>query len=158
MVLGRVYRSYFSKVAVTAAQDLFEIVSPADSTVALLGWGIGQSSDLGDAAEEILNIAVKSGQTVSGSGGSSPTVNPNSLGDAAFGGTVEANNTTKANTGTIATHDVREVNIRTGLDVYYIPEDIKLLSPSARLTLELIDAPADSLTMSGYIIFAEIGG
>lgn len=156
--MGRMYRAMFSKVAVTAAQDLFEVVSPADAVTRIHGWGVGQSSDTGDAAEEILNVALKSGPTTSGSGGSSPTVVPNSLGDAAYGGTVEANNTTKASTGTIVTHDPREINVRIGLDVLYEPEDRKDLSPSARLTLELIDAPADSLTLSGYIIFEEIGG
>ena len=156
--VGRIYRATFSKVAVTAAQDLFEIVAPSDAAVALLGWGVSQSSDVGDAAEEILNLLVKSGQTTSGSGGSSVTPAPNCLGDAAFGGTVEANNTTKATAGTIVTHDSRGANVRVGVDVVYTPEDMKILSPGARMTIELVDAPGDSLTMSGYVVFAEIGG
>lgn len=157
-MIGRIYRAIFSKVSVTAAQDLFEIVAPADSAVILLGWGFGQSSDVGDAAEELLNIAVKTGQTTSGSGGSTPTPVPTSLGDAAFGGTCEANNTTKASSGTIVTHDPREMNVRMGIDVMYQPEERITLSPSARMTIELIDAPADALTMSGYAVFAEVGG
>lgn len=155
---GRMYRTTFSKVAVTAAQDLFEVTGPSDAVTRIHGWGIGQSSDVKDAEEEILNIALKSGATTSGSGGTTPTPVPNSLGDVAYGGTVEANNTTKATSGTIVMHDPREVNVRVGIDVLYEPEDRKDLSPSARLTLELIDAPVDSLTMSGYIIFEEIGG
>ncbi len=157
-MLGRMYRATFSKVAVTAAQDLFEVVAPSDAAVIIHGFNFGQSSDVGDAAEELLNIAVKSGQTTSGSGGSTPTPVPNSLGDAAFGGTVEANNTTKASAGTIVTHDVREMNVRVGIDVIYAPEDRKVISPGTRATIELIDAPADSLTMSGALILEEVGG
>jgi hypothetical protein len=81
-----------------------------------------------------------------------------SLGDAAFGGTVEANNTTKASTGTIVTHDSKAINLRTGCDVIYTPEARKVLSPSARMTIELVDAPGDEITASGYVVFEEVGG
>jgi len=155
---GRVYSAAFSKVAVTAAQDLFEIVAPADSAVIIKRFGFSQSSDVGDAQDEVLNILVKKGQTVSGSGGSSVTPVPRSLGDAAFGGTVEANNTTKANTGTIVTHDSVGMNVRAGEKQVYIPEEEIIISPSERCTIELVDAPADSLTLSGVVVFEEVGG
>lgn len=156
--MGRMYRGTFSAVAITVAQDLFEIVAPADAVVLLHGWGFSQSSDVGDAAEEMATVLVKSGQTTSGSGGSSVTPVPHALGDAAFGGTTEANNTTKATTGTIVTHDVRNVNLRVGVDVVYTPEDRIVLSPSARMTIELLGAPADSITASGYYVIEELGG
>lgn len=158
MHLGRKYTATFSKVTVTAAQDLFEVNAPADAVVVILGWGFSQSSDVGDAAEEILNILVKTGATTSGSGGTTPTAVPRQLGDAAFGGTVEANNTTKATSGTIVVHDSQGMNVRTGVDRLYIPEDQIVVSPSGRLTIELVDAPTDALVMSGYVSFAEIGG
>lgn len=158
MTIGRTYTVQFNGVAVTAQQDLFEINAPADAVVELLEFHVSQSSDVGDAQEEGLSILFKSGQTVSGSGGSAPTAVPLSLGDAAFGGTVEVNNTTKANTGTIVTHDAINWNIRVPLDVIFTPETCKPLSPSARMTIELATTPADSLTMSGYAVFREIGG
>ena len=158
MTIGRPYTAQFTAVAVTAQQDFFEIVAPADACVELLEFHLSQSTEVGDTAEEGLSVLLKSGSTVSGSGGSSVTPVPLSLGDAAFGGTCEANNTTKANTGTIVTHGAWNWNIRIPLDVIFTPETCKILSPSARLTVELGTTPADSVTVSGYAVFKEIGG
>jgi hypothetical protein len=156
--MGRIYTAQFTAVAVTAAQDFFEIVAPADAVVVIHDIHLSQSTELADAAEEQLTVLWKSGSTVSGSGGSTPTAIPLHLGDAAFGGTVEANNTTKANTGTIVTHQVWNWNIRVPLDIIFTPETRPILSPSRRGTLELSAAPADSVTVSGYMTIEEVGG
>lgn len=158
MTIGRVYTVQFNAVAVTAQQDFLEIVAPADSVVELLEIGLSQVSEVGDAAEEGLAILIKSGSTVSGTGGSTPTAVPHALGDAAFGGTTDANNTTKANTGTIVTHYAWNWNIRVPFEKIFTPETCKPISPSARLTVELATTPADSITISGYAVFKEIGG
>lgn len=156
--MPRIYTAQFTDVAVTAIQDLFELVAPADAIVKLHDIHLSQKTDVGDAAEEILNIQLTSGHTVSGSGGSSPAAVPMELGDAAFGGTVEANNTTQANTGTIVTHYSWDWNIRGPFDKIFTPETRPVLSPSRRMCIELPAAPADSITMSGSITFEEIGG
>lgn len=156
--MGRMYTAVFNNVAVTAIQDLFEIVAPADSVVALHDIHFSQNSDVGDAAEEILRIELTSGHTTSGSGGSAVTPVPVSLGDAAFGGTCEANNTTQAVSGTIVTKYVWNWNIRGPFDKIFTPETRPIISPSTRMCLELPAAPADSITMSGSITFEEIGG
>jgi len=158
MQLGRIYTAAFSSVAVTAQQDFFEIVAPSDAAVMFMAFHVSQSTDVGDAEEEGLAIIIKSGQTTSGSGGTSVTPTPKSLGDAAFGGTVEANNTTKASAGTIVTHEPFNWNIRVPLDLVLTPEEWKPLTPSARMTVELATTPADSITMSGWVVFSEIGG
>lgn len=155
--MGRMYTAVFNAVAVTAIQDLFELTAPADSIVLLHDIHISQNSDVADAAEEILRIELTSGHTTSGSGGSAPTAIPTDFGDAAFGGTVEVNNTTQAISGTIVTHYVWNFNVRAGFDKIFTPETRPILSPSRRLCLELPAAPADSLTMSGSITFEEIG-
>jgi len=155
---GRIYTAQFNGVAVTAQQDFFEINAPADAAVELMEIHLSQTTEVGDAAEEGLSVLFKSGQTTSGSGGSTPTAIPLSLGESAFGGSVEANNTTKASVGTIVTHAAWAWNIRVPFDVIFIPEARKILSPSARMTVELGTTPADSITMSGYVVFAEIGG
>lgn len=156
--MGRMYTAVFNNVAVTAIQDLFEIVAPADSVVVLHDIHFSQNSDVGDAAEEILRIELTSGHTTSGSGGSAVTPVPVSLGDAAFGGTCEANNTTQAVSGTIVTKYVWNWNIRGPFDKIFTPETRPIISPSTRMCLELPAAPADSITMSGSITFEEIGG
>ncbi len=42
-----VFSASFSAVAISAAQDLFEIVAPSDSRIRLLEIDIGQYSDFG---------------------------------------------------------------------------------------------------------------
>ncbi len=156
--MGRMYTAQFTDVAVSAIQDLFELVAPADAVVLLHALHLSQKSDVGDAAEEILNIQITSGHTSSGSGGSSVTPVPVHFGDAAFGGTCEANNTTQASAGTIVTHYSLGWNIRGPLDYIWTPETRPVLSPSRRMCVELPAAPADAITMSGTIVFEEIGG
>jgi hypothetical protein len=154
---GRIYTAFFNDVTVTAAQDFFEINAAADSCVELMEIHISQQLEIGDAMEEMLNILVKSGATTSGSGGSTPTAVPLQLQDSAFGGTVEANNTTKATAGTIVTHYAWWWNVRVPFDVVFTPENSKILAPSGRLTIELVGAPADTMDISGYVVFREIG-
>jgi hypothetical protein len=158
--MGRLYTVQFNAVTLTggAQQDLFEIVAPADAIVKIHDFNISQSSDVGDAAEEILSVLMKSGSTTTGSGGTSPTAVPNELGDAAFGGTTKCNNTTTATGGTIVTHAPFNWNIRMPLVQIWQPETRPILSPSRRWTLELATNPADALTASGFVTFEEIGG
>jgi hypothetical protein len=153
---GRKYRAVFSAVSVSAAQDLFELVAASGKTVAIHGWGFGQTSDVGDAAEEILAVSLDRGATSSGSGGSSVTPTPKGITDAAFGGTVERNNTTQASSGTIVNVDVELMNVRIGCTRIYTPESRPILTGGER-SVRKIPAPSDALTMSGWLEFEEIG-
>jgi len=155
--MSGIYTVPFSSVAVTAQQDFFEITAHATKQCVLLGFGVSQSSDVGDAAEEGLSLIVKSGQTTSGSGGTTPTPTPNDGAGAAAGFTAEVNNTTKASAGTILTHYSYNWNVRVGMDVI-LPEQMQLIfGAGRRLTIELATTPADSLTVSGYAVIQEIG-
>lgn len=154
--MGRLYTVQFNAVAITLTQDLFEIVAPATDIIKIHEISVSQVTDFGDAEAEILGLLLKSGQTTSGSGGTAPTAVPILIGDSAFGGTTEVNNTTKATVGTIVTHHAWTWNIRMEFLKIFTPETMPILSPSRRMTLELT-APADSITTSGYIIFEEIG-
>jgi hypothetical protein len=158
MPSGRVYAATFNDVTVTAAQDFFELNAPSDAVVELLEVHLSQQLEVGDAMEEMLNILVKTGSTTTGSGGTTPTAVPRILGDAAFGGTCEANNTTKATGGTIVTHLARWWNVRVPFDVIFTPDTTVFINPSTRLTVELVGAPGDTMDISGEIIFREIGG
>lgn len=151
--MGRMYSAVFTDVAVTAAQDLFEINAPATANVIVHGVWLSQKSDTGDAAAEILGLLIHRGST-SGSGGSTPTARPLNTADAAFGGTVEANNTTQSTEGNnlLSWH----WHIAAGLQWIPTPEMRLVIPPSGRLIIELTAAPADALTMSGTVIFEEI--
>ena len=154
----RTYTVQFNAVAVVAAQDLFEIVAHASRIAKIIAFGLSQYTDVGDAQEELLSILLKSGQTTSGSGGSSYT--PIALDPAntvAAGFTAEVNNTAKASTGTIVTHYPTAWNVRSPLDII-LPEPMQVILPAGRrATLELVGAPADSLTMNGYMVVEELG-
>lgn len=154
--MGRKYRVPFTAVAVTAQQDLLEILCASGKMVRLLELHLSQSTEVGDAQEEGLDIRIKTGATVTGSGGSTVTAIPQELGDAAFAGTCKANNTTPAGTGTIVTHAPENWNIRIGFDRYYPPE-AQIAIGANRLCVSLLTTPADSITMSGYAVIEEIG-
>jgi hypothetical protein len=146
------YSAVFEEVSVSAVQDLFEINAPSDAVVVVHGFEISQSSD---TDSEMLNLLVHRA-TTSGSGGSTPTPRPMEAGDAAFGGTVEANNTTQ---GTEGNHiHSAAFNVLNGYIWMPTPEMRPVISPSGRLVIELQTAPGDALTMSGVVYFEEIGG
>jgi hypothetical protein len=156
--MGRVYSVTFEGVAVTAAQDFFEIIPASNKAISLIGFMLSQSSDTGDAAEEILRIKIIRGHATTGSGGSVATPRPvNSSADTAAGAIAEINNTTIASTGTAVDLFAHAFNIRAGLEHYFPPE----CRPSANsgdgtIVVRLMAAPADSLTMSGTLFFEEL--
>jgi len=158
MPAGRYYTAFFNDVTVTAAQDFFELVAAATCCTELLEIHLSQQTEVGDAMEEMLNILVKTGATTTGSGGSTPTPVPTSFGDAAAESVVKVNNTTKATAGTIVTHHAWWWNERIPFDVVFTPETTIVLSPSRRLTIELVAAPGDTMDISGWIAFKEYGG
>ena len=155
--MGRVYLAQFENVAVTVAQDFFEVTPAANKPMVIHGYGLHQTTDTGDTAEEILRISLVRGHTTSGSGGS--TVTPallNSSADTASGDTtVEINNTTIASTAGTTLY-VHGMNIRAGLEVWFPPEARPGVSAAdTTVVLRLLAAPADSLTMGGWIVFEE---
>ena len=153
--MGRIYTASFGGVAVSAIQDLIELNAPSDAIVKIHSIIIGQSSDAGDSEAEMLRVQI-SRATGSGSGGTTPTARPHEVGDAAFGGTVEANNTTQGTGTTVLVEDT--FNIQAGWQWRPTPEEMIVLSPSGRVVVELPAAPTDAVTMSGSITFEEIGG
>lgn len=160
--MGMRYSGVFSDVAVSAAQDFFELLAPTDAAIIVHSVRIGQSSDAGDAQAEMLAIEMVSGRgtVTSGSGGSTPTPGALEKGFAASGATLEANNTTRmaVGTGTLVTVLEDTFNVQVGWLYQPVPEERIVITPGDRLTVALPSAPADALTMSGTIVWEEIGG
>jgi len=152
--MGRMYSVSFEEVAATAAQDLFEIVAPADSVVLLHALYLSQSTEEADAQSEMLPLLIHRGST-SGSGGTLPTARPMNVGDAAFGGTVEVNNTTQSTEGTFVHSD--SWNVQIPYQLVWTPECRPVLAPSGRIIVELQAAPADSMNINGTLYVEEIG-
>lgn len=155
--MGRIYTAQFNGVAVTAQQDLFEILCAATTIIQIHEIGLSQTTELGDAQEEQLLLLMKSGQTTTGSGGTTVTPVRQLILDTTSAATVKANNTTKATAGTIVTHYPLTWNVRIDKEKIWTPETRPVLAPSRRWTLELATTPADSITMNGYVVFEEIG-
>lgn len=158
MAQNRIYTVSFSAVAVTVAVDLFEITPADDKPVEVIGLFIGQSSDVGDAAAEILAYTVIRGHATSGSGGAATTARPLNRSDTAAGMAAETCNTTAASTGTPVTLHADTFHIAAG-EKLWLPEGCEWEASQADTTLvvRLAAAPADSLTMSGTMYLREQG-
>lgn len=157
--MGRRYSVSFSGVAVSAAQDLFEYLVAADKVLTLHECHVSQSSDAGDSESEQLRCSIRrvTGSPTSGSGGSTPTPRPLDPGDAAAGGTIEANNTTQISGGTNVVVAEECWNVMAGMHYVPTPEAKIDFTGQTRLVVELEAAPADAVTMSGYMIVEERG-
>lgn len=155
---GPVYSAVFAAVAVSAAQDVFEIVAPATSRVVLREVRLGQYSDAGDAEAELLSVTFLRGHTTTGSGGAAVT--PANLmgvtGSTAAVSTVARNNTTVATGGSPVTLLADSFHVAAGFRWYPAPEEQITLEPSQRFVVR-ISAPADSITLNGTLVFQEIG-
>lgn len=157
-MLGRVYDIDLTPTAVTVAADLCEITIADDKPIAILSVNILQTTDLGDAAEEIIGLLWVRGHTTSGSGGSAPTPRPLNPSNAAAGFTVEVFNTTQASAGTGVNVGRDGWNIRVPFSRIYTPEEQPQASQGQTLlVLRMAAAPADSITISGSIRVMEMG-
>jgi len=146
--------------AITTAVDIFEIATLAEKPVVLLGFEIGQSSEVGDAQEEMLELLLKlvTGAPTSGSGGpAAATPRPTVSTDSAAGATFENGNTTKLTGGTSLELKRFLWNVRMPLLYVPIPE-ARIVAPGGEhLVLELVAAPGDSITkIAGWVEFAEM--
>lgn len=150
---NRQFNIVFAKVAVTAAQDLIEIVAPlyTGAELRLINLKISQSSDKGDTEAEMKNILIHKGSTA-GSGGS--VVTPRPLNHShEFTGTAARNNTSQSTEGEHLWSE--SFNIMAGLDNFWEKDsrDEVNIKAGERLIIELQDAPDDSLTMSVTVKF-----
>jgi hypothetical protein len=151
----RMFTAVFGGVSVSAAQDFFELNAPSDACVVLYSAFIGQSSVAGDSSADIARIQVKRATTTGGTGGTPPTARPLEVGDSAFGGSVEINNTVQAG-GTVLFLIEETFNVQSGWFYKPDPDERIVLSPSGRLVISTPDTL--TLTMSGTIVFEELGG
>jgi hypothetical protein len=151
MISPRVYSVILPATATASAIDWFELICGSTVAIALLGLSIGQTTELGDTAEEQIDYYIKrgAGSYTSGSGGNTGVArSPISPGDAAATFTAESANTTRiaVGTGTLVTLHNDTFNVRTGEKVFWTPETAPRAGPSQALAIGLTGAPADSVT------------
>lgn len=147
-----------ASTASAAAIDWVEIRAAAGRTVRLIELRVSQSTEVGDAQEEMVRWRVIRGTSsiTSGSGGSTPTPAPMATGyTAAFA--VEAGNTTQAvaTGGTFTTVTMDPFNVRTGLLYVPLPEARFQITNQEYLIIGMAAAPADSITWEGVAFVEE---
>lgn len=157
-MIGRCYTATWdAATAVTTAIDIFEVLPADDKPVLLQELTIWQTTDFGDAQDEVLQIQVINGYTSSGSGGASATIGRTLPGDPAFSGTIECRNTTVATTGTAYIVHADGWNVRAPY-IWTPTQDFwPYGSQAAPLYVRLPVAPADSLTINAAVKIAELG-
>lgn len=147
------YAAPMDAIAVTTATDLFHLTATADSPILIHELDLCQTTDLGDAAEEVLRIGVYTGVT-GGSGGTAAT--EVALGDsAAVTGVVLMANSSISTGGTLEW--VIGWNIRVPLEKIWTPETrIRCDAGEDPIAFRLLSAPADSVTISGTLVWEEL--
>lgn len=157
----KTYSVVFAASAQTNAVDWFELITGAAGKICLLGLDIGQTTELGDTAEEQIDWYIKraTGSYTSGSGGNTSVArSPMDPGDAAATFTAETLNTTKiaVGSGTLTTLHNGTFNVRAGLQLFWTPETAPLIGASSALAIGMTGNPGDSITWVGTAYVAEI--
>jgi len=160
MIPLRAYSFSFTATAATGAIDYFELVAGSTVGLVLLSLDISQTTEFGDAQDEMVEWFVKraSGSYTSGSGGATPTGRPMRAGDSAATCTCEARNTTQllVGSGTLVTVHNSAFNIRAGIDKIWTPETAPSCGISQALVVGMVSAPADSVSWCGTAIVGEL--
>ncbi len=161
----RMYSAQTQAVAVSAAQDIFQIEGAAGKLVFVKRVKVSATDTTEPTAQQISFEGLFMPATVTnGSGGSIPAVVKMDPGDAAGSAIVLANNTIVATTTGIATTNFSAAeHIANGLDLTFalpgesgIPAPV--IGPSESFCLRLLSVVTGTVHMSATVWFAEIGG
>jgi hypothetical protein len=132
---------------------VFEIVAPSNRRVRIYEFVMGQYSDAGDAAAELLSVTILRGYTTTGSGGASITpVNISGASADAALSTVTRNNTSVASGGSPATVRADAWNVQ---GPYTYNSDNNFIIEAGQRMVFRISAPADELTLNATLVFEE---
>lgn len=159
--MSRIYTIQGGPTANTVKIDFFS-VTPADDKPCLLhAVYIGQTTEFGDAQEELLEVFISRGGTAmtAGSGGAAPTPQPiDSSAGAAAGFTARTLDTTIATftSGVVVHRDA--FNVRGGYQYFPAPEDrIGFSQANGGISCSLNAAPVDSITWVVTAVIEELG-
>lgn len=155
--MNGVYRVPFAYTgnAAPASIDLCELNAAAARPLVVLGYTIFQTSDVGDAAEESIELEWQTGHTTSGSGGSTSTPVAKDPDSPAASFTAEQANTTIATGGTPVKRGNWGWNVRMEKEKMFTEAEQLKLPGGARGVFKYNGAPVDSLTIIGELIVLE---
>ena len=160
---GRIYRIPFN-ATITAAggdTDLFTIQPAAEKPCKIVGWIIGQFSEIGDAQEEVVRLTIRHmTATVTVTGGTSVTPvarRPGTNEWAAAGFTAKTNHTTVATTsGTSVVVEEFAWNLRNVPFERWIPEEMQIQAVNGEALLVRLETTlADDISFAGTLFVEE---
>jgi len=152
--MPRIYRVPYTGTITNSGGDAdFVVLQPADDKpIRLAGWFLGQTSEVGDAAEENLRITVRhmtATVTVTGGTGVTPVANrPGTTDVVAAGFTATCNCTTVATTsGTSTIMEELGWNERSSPWERFIPEEMRPIAMQGEaLIVRMETTPGDDFT------------
>lgn len=162
--MSRMYRVPYTGTITNSGGDAdLMIIEPADDKPCrIVGWILGQSSEIGDAQEENLRITLRhftATLTKTGGTGVTPVANrPGTADVAAAGFTATANCTTVATTnGTSTIMEELGWNERSSPWERWIPEELRPLAIQTEcLILRMESTPADDFTIQITVFVEEL--
>ncbi len=157
--MGRRYYAPIAIATVTTQLDIFELLAASGKPLEIHEIVLEQTSEIGDAQEEQLELVLKriTGAPTSGSGGGTSAPIACVPNDTAVGATVETGNTTKLTGGTSTELSRRSWNVRSSFYFTPVPEGRIVIDAATRAVLELATTPADSISkIVGHILFEEL--
>lgn len=146
--MSQMYSAAFENVTVSAAQDLFQLLSGSARSSVIHEVQLSSALTADERARVIFHFG-----TTNGSGGSTPTVVPLSPNFAAATTVVEANNTTQATNGT--TMHAWQWSLL--VPFHYLPTpECRIIVPASDLFHISVESAPTSGAMSGYIVWEEV--
>lgn len=146
----------FTGIAVTQAQDAFEILTGSTYRVAIREIRLAQYSDMGAAQSELVGVTILRGHTSPGSGGSAVTpINTSPWTGITAETTAARNNDTPASGGSPSLLLADSWNVMAGWYYNWEKDERILVDRNQRLVVR-ITAPSDELTMNGTLVFEEL--
>lgn len=153
-------RRYWVDIIPTAISayttDIVQLSPGSGKLLKVISLNLHQTSDFGDAQDEILSVKWMRGFSGGGSGGNSVTPVRNLLSDASAAFTASTFNTSAAS-GTPTILARHGFNVRAGLERIYAPEEWMFCPYSDWLVLRFEASPADAITLGGSVCVEEIG-
>jgi len=153
--MGFFYTASQDGQAISTAVDLLHLTIADDVPIELWGIDIGNTSDLGDAQEEVLRIGIYSGVTGGGSGSALTEVGLHRLAPTAS--TAVVGQATASTGGTL--RKTIYWNVRQAGPVWIAtPETVITLSQASGspVAFRLLAAPGDAITLSFEVLWKEL--
>lgn len=148
--MGFAYIAQQDAQAISTAVDIFHITIADDVPIQILSVEAGQTTDLGDAAEEVLRVGIYKG--VTGGGGGTALTETGLHDRAPTAGTAVVGQGTASTGGTLV--DAFNWNIRQAGPIYLPTPELltRLGQGSSPVAMRLLAAPADSITTGSLVL------